>query len=149
MWGSESGEDDFNLAKMFLQKILYYRESSYLEGKLVQRPYTLHKKYWNQNIIIITRLMHKKPYFQSSGVSWKAQKDEVNIIFSSTFWLKTRPCFPSPKSSKQEIFSVIRKHGIPRYRKNHLIIFWGTENTLSWFLKHHARFVNTKERSFY
>ena len=49
--------------------------------------------------------LHEKPYFPSPGISWKAQKDQVNIIFPSTFWLKKRPYFPSPKSSKQELFS--------------------------------------------
>ena len=27
----------------------------------------------------------EKPYFPSHGISWKAQKDQVNIIFLSTF----------------------------------------------------------------
>ena len=27
-------------------------------------------------------------------MSWKAQKDQVNITFTSTFWLKKRPLFP-------------------------------------------------------
>ena len=29
--------------------------------------------------------LHKKTYFPSPGISWKAQKDQVNIIFPSTF----------------------------------------------------------------
>ena len=49
--------------------------------------------------------LHKKPSFPSPRISWKAQKDQVNITFTSTFWLKKRPYFPSPKSSKQELFS--------------------------------------------
>ena len=32
--------------------------------------------------------LHKKPYFPGPGISWKAQKDQVNITFTSTFWLK-------------------------------------------------------------
>ena len=48
---------------------------------------------------------HEKPYFPSPGVLWKPQKDQVNIIFPSTFWIKTRPYFPSAKSSKQELLS--------------------------------------------
>ena len=32
--------------------------------------------------------LHEKPYFPGSGISWKAQKDQVNIIFASAFWLK-------------------------------------------------------------
>ena len=47
----------------------------------------------------------EKPYFSSPGISWKAQKSQVNIIFLSTFSLKKRPYFPSPESSKQELFS--------------------------------------------
>ena len=79
--------------------------------------------------------LHEKPYFPSPGISWKAQKDQVNIIFPSTFWFKKypishlqkvqsenfsvisnyhfsinflaqkRPHFPSPDSSKQDLFS--------------------------------------------
>ena len=49
--------------------------------------------------------LYEKPYFPSPGISVKAQKDQVNIIFPSTFWLKKRPYFQSPKSSKQEFFS--------------------------------------------
>ena len=56
-------------------------------------------------LIIKTNLptLHEKPYFPSPGISWKAQKDQVNIIFSPTFWLKKRSYFPSSKSSKQEL----------------------------------------------
>ena len=34
--------------------------------------------------------LHEKPCFLSPGISWKAQKEQVNIIFPSTFWLKKR-----------------------------------------------------------
>ena len=61
-------------------------------------------KYSNNSKGFIESL-HEKPYFPSPGISWKAQKDQVNIIFPSTFWLKKRPYFPSPKSSKQELLS--------------------------------------------
>ena len=51
-------------------------------------------------------LLHKKtPHFPGPGISWKDQKHQVNIIFPSTFWLKVRSYFRSPKSSKQEILS--------------------------------------------
>ena len=43
--------------------------------------------------------LHKKPYFPSLGISWEAQKDEANIIFSATFWQKKRLYFPSLKKS--------------------------------------------------
>ena len=52
--------------------------------------------------ILVT--LHEKPYFPGSGISWKAQKDQANITFTSTFWLKKNTVFPSPKSSKQELF---------------------------------------------
>ena len=32
-------------------------------------------------------VLHEKPYFPGSGISQKAQKDQVNIIFTSTFCL--------------------------------------------------------------
>ena len=49
--------------------------------------------------------LYDKPYLSSPGISWKAQKDQVNTIFPSTFWLKKRPYFPTPKSPKQELFN--------------------------------------------
>ena len=48
--------------------------------------------------------LHEKPYFSGPGISWKAQRDQVHITFRSIFSLKKRPCFPSPKTSKQELF---------------------------------------------
>ena len=70
---------------------------------------------------------HEKPYFPSPGISWKAQKDQVNIIFPSTSWLEKRPYFPSPKNSKQEL-SVISKY--------HLSInFLAQKNRISHFRK--------------
>ena len=42
--------------------------------------------------------LHEKPHFPSPGISWKAKKNQVNIIFPSTFWLIKRSYFPSPKS---------------------------------------------------
>ena len=52
----------------------------------------------------LVNTLHKKPYFSGSGISWKAQKDQLNITFTSTFWLKKRSCFLSTKSSKQKLF---------------------------------------------
>ena len=77
--------------------------------------------------------LHKKPYFHSPAISWKAQKQQVNIIFSFgskktvfptsekvqnknfsiiskynlsiNFLAQKRPYFPFPKGSKQELFS--------------------------------------------
>ena len=80
--------------------------------------------------------LQEKPYFPGPGISWKAKKDQVNIIFTAIFWLKKdrishhrkvqnknfsviskyhlsinflsqrRPYFPFPKSSKQELPST-------------------------------------------
>ena len=44
--------------------------------------------------------LYEKPYFPGPEISWKAQKDQVNIIIPSSFWLKRRSYFPSLKSSK-------------------------------------------------
>ena len=79
--------------------------------------------------------LHEKPYFPGPGISWKAPKDQADIIFTSAFCLKKdrisnhrkvqnkdfsvnsknhlsinflsqkRPYFPFPKSSKEELFS--------------------------------------------
>ena len=46
-------------------------------------------KYSNNSKGFIESL-HKKPYFPSPGISWKAQKYHVNVIFPSPFWLKNR-----------------------------------------------------------
>ena len=47
-----------------------------------------------------------KPYFLSPGISQKAQKYQVNIIFPSAFWIRKIPLFPSPKNSKKELLST-------------------------------------------
>ena len=47
---------------------------------------------------------HKKPYFRSPAISWKAQKDHVNIIFPSTFWLKKTTAFPITEKFKTRTF---------------------------------------------
>ena len=122
--------------------------------------------------------LHEKPYFSNPGVSWKAQKDQVNIIFPSKFWLKKDPISHLWKIQNKDLpvvskyhlsinflvqkrpyfhlrkvqnknFSVINKHGNPFYRKHHVIVFWELKDHLSRFLKYHASFVNTTERSFY
>ena len=48
--------------------------------------------------------LHEKLYFPIPGISWKAQKEQVNI-FHQLFGSKKRPYFQSPQSSKQEPFS--------------------------------------------
>ena len=70
------------------------------------RHFIFHLEHFSCNHLKISMVsLHEKPYFPSPGISWKAQKDQVNTIFPSTFWLKKRLFFPSPKSSKQELFS--------------------------------------------
>ena len=46
-------------------------------------------KYSNNSKGFIESL-HEKPYFPSPGISWKAQKYHVNVIFPSPFWLQNR-----------------------------------------------------------
>ena len=53
--------------------------------------------------------LHEKPYFRSPRISWKAQKDQVNIIFPSTFWLKKDHIFDRQKVQSKN-FSVASKY---------------------------------------
>ena len=53
----------------------------------------------------VEKPLHEKPYFPGPGISRKTQKYQVNIIFISILWNKKRLYFPSPKSSKQKLFS--------------------------------------------
>ena len=95
--------------------------------------------------------LREKPCFPSPGISWKAQKDQVNIIFPSTFWLKKGRISHHWKvqnknfsviskyhisinflAQKYHIFHlqkiqnknflVISKHDIPSQRKYHLVV---------------------------
>ena len=43
--------------------------------------------------------LREKPYLPGPGMSWKTQKDEANVIFSSTFWLK-KNAFPIAEKLK-------------------------------------------------
>ena len=69
------------------------------------------------------RALHEKPYFPSPGTSWKAQKDQVNTIFASDFWL-IKDRIPHLRKDQNKNFSVISKHSIPCYKKYHLIVFF-------------------------
>ena len=51
------------------------------------------------------KYFHQFALHESLGISWKAQKDQVNMFFPSTFSAEKRPYFPSAKNSKQELFS--------------------------------------------
>ena len=53
--------------------------------------------------------MREKPYFPSPGISWKALKDQVNIIFQSTFWLK-KGRISHHQKVKNKNFSVTSKY---------------------------------------
>ena len=48
-------------------------------------------------------VLHEKVHFPGAGISWKARKTSKFYIYIN-FLAKTRPYFPSPKSSKQELF---------------------------------------------
>ena len=50
-------------------------------------PWFNKKNHLFKSYMAISRLtvaLHEKPYFLSSGISWKAKKDQVNVIFPST-----------------------------------------------------------------
>ena len=59
--------------------------------------------------MIIRITLREKPYFPGPGISKKAQKDHVNIIFPLTFWLKKhRISFHRKVQNKN--FSVTSKY---------------------------------------
>ena len=53
--------------------------------------------------------LHDKLYSVSPGISRKAQKYQVNIIFPSTFW-KKKTIFPITKKIQNKNFLVISKY---------------------------------------
>ena len=62
--------------------------------------------------------MHKKPYFPGPWKSWNAQKDQVNITFTSTFWLK-KDRISHQQKAKNKNFSVAQNKNfsvISKYR---------------------------------
>ena len=54
-----------------------------------------------QAIKILT--LHEKLYLPGPILSWRAQKDQVNITFTSTFWLK-KTVFPITEKLKTRTF---------------------------------------------
>ena len=83
-------------------------------------------------LVVVKLLVFKvcviqKPYFTSPGISWKAQKDQVNIIFPSTFWLKKDRISHSWKDQNKH-FSVISKYHLS-------IIFLNQKRPYFSFLK--------------
>ena len=72
--------------------------------------------------------LHEKPYFPSPRISWKTQKDKINIIFPSTFWLTY---FSSSKSSKEERFSnqyISSFYQLFSSKKDHIFHLWKVQN---------------------
>ena len=67
-------------------------------------------KEWNMldSDIRSSEALHKKTYFPSLGISWKTQKDQENIIFPSTFWLKD--LISHQRKVQNKNFSVISKY---------------------------------------
>ena len=57
----------------------------------------------------LLRTQHEKTYLPGPGISWKAQKDQVYIIFSSTFWLKEDRISHHRKVQSKN-FSLISKY---------------------------------------
>ena len=70
--------------------------------------------------------LHEKPYFPGPGIYQKAQRDQLNIIFPSTFWVKERPNFLTPKSLKQKLFKA-QNMNFPVISKYHLFIKFLTQ----------------------
>ena len=50
--------------------------------------------------------LHETPYFPSSWILWKAQKDQVNIIFPLRFWL-IKNCISHHQKFEYKTFPVI------------------------------------------
>ena len=48
--------------------------------------------------------LHEKPYLPSPGISWKAQKDQVNMFFPSTFSAEKKTVFPISEKLKTRTF---------------------------------------------
>ena len=77
--------------------------------------------------------LHEKPHFPGPGISWKAKKSQVNIIFPSTFWLKKYQIF-HPEKFQNKNFFVISKHGILKKISSYRF-FIGPKHPLLTFLK--------------
>ena len=65
--------------------------------------------WWKNNILRSLNTLHKKPCFRNPGILWKAQKDQVNIIFLSSLCSKKDRIFYLQKV-QNENFSVISKY---------------------------------------
>ena len=59
--------------------------------------------------MVIRITLREKPYFPGPGISKKAQKDHVNIIFPLTFWLK-KDRISHHRKVQNKNFSVTSKY---------------------------------------
>ena len=62
-------------------------------------------------------LLHEKPHFPGTGISWKAQKDQVNSIFTS-LWIK-KDCISHRRKVQNEKVSVAQNKNFPIISKYH------------------------------
>ena len=66
-------------------------------------------------------MLHEKPYFPGPGISWKTQKKQVDIIFTSSFWLKKDRILHHRKVQNKN-FSVAQNKNFSVISKYHLSI---------------------------
>ena len=67
------------------------------------------------------KTLHEKSYFPGLGISGKAQKDQVNIIFTSIFWLNKDPISHHRNVQNKNIL-VAQNKDFPVISKYHLSI---------------------------
>ena len=56
--------------------------------------------------------LHEKPYFENLGISWKVQKHQVNVIYSSTFLARRRDRIFHHQKVENKNFPVISKYDL-------------------------------------
>ena len=54
--------------------------------------------------------LHEKPYFENLGISWKVQKHQVNVIYSSTFLARRKDRISHHQKAENKNFPVISKY---------------------------------------
>ena len=92
--------------------------------------------------ILVT--LHEKPYFPGSGISWKAQKDQTNITFTSPFWLKKRS-YSNKRKAQNKNFLVAENMNFSVISKYHLFINFLSQKRLhfpSWKSSKQELFIN-------
>ena len=65
--------------------------------------------------------MHERPHFTGPVISWKAQKDQVNITFTLTFWVK-KAVFPITERLKTRTFQYPKNKNFSVASKYHISI---------------------------